>query len=64
MTLTPRTPITIEWPETGDSLTTTWGAFVSANDVDTVEDVQEQIESGLYAVTVGGGASPLTWIFA
>jgi len=67
--LTTETPITIQFPE-GDvfgnpkpTVQTTWGEFVAANDEETVSDVAEQIATDNYA-EIGGGASPVVWVFA
>lgn len=64
MTMNADTPITIQSPGSDVAdVETTWGSFVSANDADTVADVAEQIAADNYA-EIGGGASPLVWIFA
>ena len=44
---------------------TTWGEFKTVNrdDPDMLADVEHQIASDNYA-EIGGGASPLIWIFA
>ena len=59
------TAITIQFPDQPEmaSVETTWGAFVAENDEDTVADVAELIAADNYA-EIGGGASPLVWIFA
>lgn len=59
------TPITIiSNPGKQQEVTdTTWGAFVAANDEDTVADVAEQIAE-CFQATIGGGAAPIVWIFA
>lgn len=59
------TAITIQFPEQPEiaDVETTWAAFVADNDDDTIADVAEQIAADNYAV-IGGGASPLVWVFA
>lgn len=59
------TPITIiSNPGKSQTVTdTTWGQFVAENDEDTVADVQEQLDE-CFQATLGGGASPLVWVFA
>ena len=56
--------ITIQFPGTDAAdIETTWAAFVADNDEDTVADVAEQIAADNYA-EIGGGASPVIWVFA
>jgi hypothetical protein len=57
--MTPATPITIQI-DAGEQIATTWGAFIAANDEDTVA---EQIAADNYA-EIGGGAAPIVWVFA
>jgi len=63
--MNPYTPITIQFPDQPEmaDVETTWAAFVADNDDDTITDVRKQIEANNYAV-IGGGASPLVWVFA
>lgn len=62
--MTPDATITIQFPGSDVAdVETTWGAFVAENDEDTVADVAEQIATDNYAV-IGGGASPVVWVFA
>jgi hypothetical protein len=63
--MTPDTPITIiSNPGKQQEVTdTTWGAFVAANDDDTVSEVAEQIAE-CFQATIGGGAAPVVWVFA
>jgi len=56
--------ITIQFPGSDiPDVETTWGAFAAENDEDTVADVAEQIAADNYA-EIGGGASPIVWVFA
>lgn len=58
--------ITISMPNQDiDDWQTTWGEFFAdnADDPDTLADIAEQIAANNYA-TIGGGAVPVTWIFA
>ena len=59
------TPLTFEYPDSGNSAETTWGEFatVNADDPDMLADVAEQIAEHNYA-EIGGGAAPLVWVFA
>ena len=65
MTPTRETPITIyiNPAQGGKPEVTTWGAFVDANDADIVKEVEAQLLLDNYA-ELGGGAFPVTWIFA
>lgn len=60
--MTPSTMITIQHPDTGSVASTTWEAFCRDNDPDTVADAEAQIAEAHYA-ELGGGASPLVWVF-
>jgi len=60
--MTPTTPITIQI-DAGEMIETTWADFVANNDEDTVADVAEQIAE-CFQATIGGGASPVVWVFA
>lgn len=65
MLIDPDTCIILQFPEADDmpEIETTWGEFAAGNDTDTVAYAAEQIEADNYAV-IGGGATPLVWIFA
>lgn len=63
--MTRQTKITLSFPEADiPDQETTWGAFVTDNDdADMLADIEAQIATHGYA-QIGGGASPLTWVFA
>lgn len=60
------TPITIQFPENPEmpDVKCTWDEFAAQNDEDTAADVWDQLNDGHHYAVIGGGASPLVWVFA
>lgn len=58
--------ITISYPEIADCADheTTWAQFVAENDAETVAEVERQLSDDHHYAEIGGGASPLVWVFA
>jgi hypothetical protein len=64
MLLTSDTLLIVQYPGSHiPDVEMTWAEFVFDNDEDIVADVRDQITVNNYAA-IGGGASPLVWIFA
>ena len=66
MDLRSETLLTVQYPQSDmPDLEMTWAEFMLENDSDDalIADVHNQIAVNNYAV-IGGGASPLVWVFA
>ena len=65
MQLADDTKLVFQYPASDGEAATTWGEFktVNSDDPDMLRDVEYQIAKNNYA-EIGGGAMPITWIFA